>query len=482
MDSPSFRFGTLKRGDNAEGSPNVQGLLNNTTVNSPDLEWIRAQPEESYAMNDVDHVLLEPVEGAKLKEETTTIPAAIFNLSNTILGAGMMALPYAFSELGIVGGTLGIALVALLTQHCCSLLVRASRITCDQTFNDLCTTVLGPRSQQILQGCIICNNLGLLVAYLDIMGDCLHGEPDARGLGPLWLDGTVPSFWLSREILVALMLIVFILPFALKRNLDDFKITSFFAMLFAFNFVITTVVLAIILGAQGKLNNPRWFPDEFKMDKVIGSVPVFTTAFVCQYNLHPLMHELAEPRHDNMTIVTKYSLIITSLIYVAVGSCAFILFENDIETDVLKNFDEGLNIANPKYLTSVLKFGYVLTLAFSFPVISFSLRQNISLLLPSPLRIYGTELSESARFNGISLGVMLGAYALCMCIPDIYTAFQLTGSTVGLIIGFVLPSAVDARQCMQEGNFGRLLFTAGIFWGGIVIGILAFILALIGLF
>ncbi|KAK3240774.1 hypothetical protein CYMTET_49404 [Cymbomonas tetramitiformis] len=243
-----------------------------------------------------------------------------------------------------------------------------------------------------------------------------------------------------------------------------------------------TVVLTIILGAQGKLNSPRWFPDEFKMQKVIGSVPVFTTAFVCQYNLHPLMHELAEPKHENMTRVTKYSLTITTIVYIFVSSCGYILFENDIETDVLKNFDEGLNIANPKYLTSVLKFGYVLTLAFSFPVISFSLRQNISLLLPSPLRICGTELTESARYNGISLGVMLGAYALCMCIPDIYTAFQLTGSTVGLIIGFVLPSAVDARQCMSEGNFGRLMFSAGVFWAGIMIGILAFVLALLGLF
>lgn len=67
----------------------------------------------------------------------------------------------------------------------------------------------------------------------------------------------------------------------------------------ALGFSILAVVLVVLAGLQGRLTNISWLPNpdltgpDIK-DKVLGvfsTLPVIALAFVCHYNVHPLVRQ-----------------------------------------------------------------------------------------------------------------------------------------------------------------------------------------------
>jgi len=95
---------------------------------------------------------------------------AVFNLSTTIVGAGIMALPATMKVLGLVPGLVLIVLSALLTDASIELLVRFNRAAGVRTYAKTMGDAFGVLGRGLLQLCVIVNNLGILVVYMIIIG------------------------------------------------------------------------------------------------------------------------------------------------------------------------------------------------------------------------------------------------------------------------------------------------------------------------
>jgi sodium-coupled neutral amino acid transporter 2 len=95
---------------------------------------------------------------------------AVFNLSTTIVGAGIMALPASIKMLGIIPGILLIIIVALLTEASIDMLVRCSHQGKITSYGWLMGEVFGQWGRIALQGSIIINNVGVLIVYMIIIG------------------------------------------------------------------------------------------------------------------------------------------------------------------------------------------------------------------------------------------------------------------------------------------------------------------------
>jgi solute carrier family 38 (sodium-coupled neutral amino acid transporter), member 2 len=95
---------------------------------------------------------------------------AVFNLSTTIVGAGIMALPATMKVLGLVPGLALIALSALLTDASIELLVRFNRAAGVRTYGKTMGDAFGVLGRGLLQLCVVVNNVGILVVYMIIIG------------------------------------------------------------------------------------------------------------------------------------------------------------------------------------------------------------------------------------------------------------------------------------------------------------------------
>jgi solute carrier family 38 (sodium-coupled neutral amino acid transporter), member 2 len=87
---------------------------------------------------------------------------AVFNLSTTIVGAGIMALPASIKMLGLIPGILMIILVRCSHQ---------GKIT---SYGWLMGQTFGEWGRIVLQASVVINNAGVLIVYMIIIGMLLN--------------------------------------------------------------------------------------------------------------------------------------------------------------------------------------------------------------------------------------------------------------------------------------------------------------------
>jgi sodium-coupled neutral amino acid transporter 2 len=94
----------------------------------------------------------------------------VFNLSTTIVGAGIMALPATMKVLGLVLGVAMIIFMAFLTEASIELLLRFSRAGKSASYGGLMGDAFGKTGRILLQAAVLVNNIGVLIVYMIIIG------------------------------------------------------------------------------------------------------------------------------------------------------------------------------------------------------------------------------------------------------------------------------------------------------------------------
>jgi len=96
---------------------------------------------------------------------------AVFNLSTTIIGAGIMGLPACVKKLGMIPGLLSIILIAFLTENSIGFMMRISRAGNLSSYATLVGDTFGKFGKALVQICVIVNNIGMLIIYMIIIGN-----------------------------------------------------------------------------------------------------------------------------------------------------------------------------------------------------------------------------------------------------------------------------------------------------------------------
>jgi sodium-coupled neutral amino acid transporter 2 len=104
-------------------------------------------------------------------------PSAVFNLSTTIVGAGIMALPATMKVLGVPLGLLAILFAAILSENSIQALLRYSRPCKARSYGALMADAFGEAGRIAVQLCIIINNVGILIVYIVIIGMVMYTLP-----------------------------------------------------------------------------------------------------------------------------------------------------------------------------------------------------------------------------------------------------------------------------------------------------------------
>ncbi|GJN38885.1 hypothetical protein PR202_gb27964 [Eleusine coracana subsp. coracana] len=370
---------------------------------------------------------------------------AVFNLSTTIVGAGIMALPASIKMLGIIPGILMIIIVALLTEASIDMLVRCSHQGKITSYGWLMGEAYGQWGRIALQTSVVINNIGVLIVYMIIIGDVLSGTTSAgvhhRGILEGWFGA---HLWNSRVIvLLATALLVFAPLVSLKR-LDALKYTSALSVALAVVFVVITAGIAIIKLFNGTVAMPKLFPELDGLSsiwKLFTAVPVLVTAYICHYNVHSIDNELED--RTQIKPIVRTSLFLCSSVYIATSFFAYLLFGEGTLDDVLANFDANLGIPFSSIFDDIVRVSYAAHVMLVFPIVFFALRLNLDgLLFPTSRHIS----RDNKRFAIITISLLTAIYLAAIFIPSIWDAFQFTGATAAVLIGFIFPAMIILRD------------------------------------
>ncbi|PON65568.1 Amino acid transporter, transmembrane domain containing protein [Parasponia andersonii] len=191
--------------------------------------------------------------------------------------------------------------------------------------------------------------------------------------------------------------------------LDSLRYTSALSVGLAVVFVIITAGIAMIKLINGSIEMPRLMPkvyDQASFWKLFTTIPILVTAYICHHNIHPIENELKDPAQ--MKSIVRASLALCSSVYVA-----------------------------------TIRVSYGIHLMLVFPIVFFSLRLNVDgLLFPYAIPI----AFDNRRFFTVTAALMGFIFMVANFVPSIWDAFQFTGATATISVGYIFPAAIALRD------------------------------------
>ncbi|XP_018821886.1 amino acid transporter AVT6C [Juglans regia] len=389
------------------------------------------------------HVPLLPEHKPKIKH--ASVSGAVFNVSTSIIGAGIMSIPATLKVLGVIPAFLLIGAIALLADVSVEFLMRFTHSGNARTYAGVMRESFGQAGSAATQICVMITNLGCLIMYLIIIGDVLCGSQPKGvthlGILQQWF-GT--HWWNSREFALLVTVGFILLPLVLLKRIESLKFSSAISMLLAVVFVGVSSAMAIIALLEGKTKSPRLLPhldNQVSFFDLFTAVPVIVTAFTFHFNVHPIGFELGKP--SDMIRAVRISLVLCAAIYLAIGLFGYLLFGDSIMPDILVNFDQSSGSAIGSLLNDIVRLSYALHVMFVFPLLNFSLRANIDEFLFPKKTLLATD---NKRFVSLTLVLITISYLAAIAIPNIWYFFQFLGSTSAVSLAFIFPGAVALRD------------------------------------
>ncbi|PQQ06399.1 sodium-coupled neutral amino acid transporter 5 [Prunus yedoensis var. nudiflora] len=406
--------------------------------------------ENSDEAEAVAHPLLQDLkslegQNSSSSEKVASFSGAVFNISTTMIGAGIMSIPATIKVLGIVPGFVLILLVALVGEVTLEFLLRYTNSGESSTYAGMVGESFGPWGSIAVQICAIITNLGSLIIYFIIIGDVLCGSQSEGTLHLGILQEWFGIHWWNSRAYALLFIALFVmLPLVLLRRVDSLRHTSAVSILLAVVFVVICSAMAIYALCKGKTQKPRLFPDfahQVSVFDLFTTIPILVTGFGFHVNIHPIRAELGKP--SDMRSAARISLVISIIIYFSIGFFGYLLFGDSVMDDILVNFDQSSDSTIGQIINDIVRLSYAVHLLFVFPIMNFSLRANIDeLLFPNkPILAQSTS-----RFLPLTFVLLSFTYIVAMAIPSIWYFFQFMGSTTIVCLTFIFPAALILRD------------------------------------
>ena len=166
---------------------------------------------------------------------TSTVFGAAFNFVNSIVGAGIIGIPFSVQQCGFVCGILLLTLVAILIYQSVLMLIECGLKANKLDFEELSEHLLGWRGYYAALTFMFLFAYGAQVAYLVVIGDTI----------PVVVALFYPnSIFANRQSVIGLTATFIILPLCLFKDLSTLAWTSLVSIAADVVFVLIVVVFA----------------------------------------------------------------------------------------------------------------------------------------------------------------------------------------------------------------------------------------------
>ena len=366
-----------------------------------------------------------------------TILSSIINLCNTIVGAAILALPYAAAEVGWLNAIILLAISATISQFTFQLQTSSGIIYNNSTqslsssyYNVSKVTI--PKLAIISDIIIAINCLGAITSYLVIIGDNMPSVmihlvgKDRINTNQSLLFLQERRFWIS------LYMVFLITPTAIPRKLDALKYSSALAIIF-FGLITCTMAVYVFDDDINQCNTDdddcgiiKFHNVDFNFFKAI---PIYCFAFGSHPLGFALTNELLNSNFSRMNVVTTCSFTLTAMLYIIVSLLGYFTFGDNSNSNILTNYPHD------DIVISICRIGLSIAVAFSYPVVLTPARHCIS----SVFFKRNASQINCLKFYVITIGSLFLTFAIAMIVDDLGIVMGFIGSSSSPVSILILP-------------------------------------------
>uniref|UniRef100_A0A9J7XNB5 Solute carrier family 38 member 4 n=1 Tax=Cyprinus carpio carpio TaxID=630221 RepID=A0A9J7XNB5_CYPCA len=340
---------------------------------------------------------------------------SVFNLSNAIMGSGILGLSFAMANTGIILFVILLLGVAVLSLYSVHLLLVTAKEGGSLIYEKLGERAFGWPGKMAAFGSITLQNIGAMSSYLFIVKYELP-EVIRAFLG---LEENSGEWYLNGNYAVVLVSIGIILPLSLLKNLGYLGYTSGFSLSCMVFFLGVQLympyefsksenhLLALTLFQTSDMCTPKYFVFN---SQTAYTIPILAFAFVCHPEVLPIYSELKDRSRRKMQKVSNLSILAMLVMYLLSALFGYLTFYGTLQT----------HSSHAQLQRSSIRSS-VITLCFA-----------------------GKEFSW-IRHILIAAAILAFNNLLVIFVPTIRDIFGFIGSSAATMLIFILPAAFYLR-------------------------------------
>jgi sodium-coupled neutral amino acid transporter 11 len=302
-------------------------------------------------------------------EESSSVAGASFNLINSIVGSGIIGIPFAIQQCGLVVGIAMLSFIAYLIYNSVVILIECGIRENKFDFEELSEHLLGKRGYYSTLLFMFLFALGGMTSYLVILADIVPS------FAVQFAPGTLLT---SRHFVLAVVSVVVILPISLLKDISSLSWSSLLSI--SADGVIILIVLAAAFDSDVVTSGGGDSLERGQFDATDGSgmfnsqlfagIGTMSFAFVCQHNSFLVYRSLRPALRNKETWkeVAGFSVFTAYLLCALLGLAGFFTFYPHNEGDLLNNYpDDSVSI-------SVARMLLAMAMVFTYPMEMFVAR------------------------------------------------------------------------------------------------------------
>ncbi|GBG26326.1 Sodium-coupled neutral amino acid transporter 1 [Hondaea fermentalgiana] len=330
---------------------------------------------------------LEP--GMHHPDRQSSRSSSVFSLVATMVGGGVLSLPYALQRTGVALGLTYLLGSGVIGAFSIRLLLSASRRSGAQSYEEVVERSFGLKAKYLTMLLLIAMTFLASVAYLVL----------ARDLAvPLVEAYIADDDGLSKQghNIVAILCLLPVIPLCYATSLHSLRFTSLSSLL-----ALLVLTAAVIWRCADRATHVRPIRTEdikwvsADPEATLYALPFFELSFMCHFNVLPVHSGLRKPTRTRLDCVV-FSTIFSALCFYVIVSISGYLFAYDHKCDahssstcvdnvpdnILNAFDRNDGLIN------LGRAGFLCALMLSFPLLVLPCRDTVIRL--GTLLIYGS--------------------------------------------------------------------------------------------
>ena len=367
--------------------------------------------------------------------------SSYLNLVKSIMGAGMLSLPFALSIVGLLPGLTMLAIATAMSTFGIYLLVISLQGAGRSASFGSLAMMTYPRIALFFEAVVVVKCLGVLVSYLGIASNFIPAIIASLFPG-------APSLLLSQRTW-CLLVAALISPITFMPRIDSLKYTSFLGLL---SIAYITTLAVVMYFLDGLNMNRIYLFAPFKLAS-FRAFSIFVFALTCHQNIPAIQNEAKDQRPSAMMGIVSAGVGTAVAIYLIFALATFALFGNTSPDNAINAFPKT---SVPFILARLL---YAFLMIFSLPLQTYPCRtagiRFAELVSPS------FSQSNSRRlFWIISASILAFTTLLSLLNLPLGLMLGFVGGTTGPIICFILPGLIHNKLCQQAGTWPRTRIAA----------------------
>lgn len=404
-------------------------------------------------------------------EGKTSFGMSIFNLSNAIMGSGILGLAFAMSNTGIVLFVILLVFIAILSAYSIHLLLRSAGVVGIRAYEQLGNRAFGPPGKLLAAVIITVHNIGAMSSYLFIVKSELPLVIQAF----LGKHENTGEWFLNGNFLIIIVSALIILPLATMKQLGYLGYTSGFSLSCMVFFLISVIYKKFNIPCpleDEEHHNSNYtshghdylnVTDDFCEAKMFTinsqtayTIPILAFAFVCHPEVLPIYTELRDATKKRMQNVANISILAMFVMYLLTALFGYLTFYGAVESELLHTY---IRVDPLDVLVLCVRLAVLVAVTLTVPVVLFPIRRALLQIL------FPDKPFHWARHIIIAFCLIFLVNLLVIFVPSIRDIFGLIGATSAPSLIFILPGIFYIRIVPedQEPMFSKSKIQAACF-------------------